>query len=36
MAVLATVDVSVEGDSIRIPVKTLEREVRHGVPKVDL
>jgi len=27
---------SYEGDSMRIPLKSLEREVRHGVPKVDL
>ncbi|SDE03526.1 hypothetical protein SAMN05192552_11101 [Natrinema hispanicum] len=25
-----------EGDSMRIPLKYLEREVCHGVPKVDL
>lgn len=25
-----------EGDSMRIPLKSLEREVPHGVPKVDL
>ena len=24
------------GDSVRIPLKPLEREMRHGVPKVDL
>jgi len=27
---------AIEGDSMRIPLKSLEREVRHGVPKVDL